>query len=108
MHLNFQFKDAKRISLYNEKRHVPIKMTGEEGGEEKGVERQEGQDKFRNHCCRRCEHQHQHIIALSNIRSILKECRNGQHGKTAETEGGGGHSAHKNSGIKSCTTGDSV
>ena len=74
----------------------------EEGGEEEGVERQEGQDTFRNHCCRPCEHQHQHIITLSNVRSIFKECRNGQHGKTAVTErGGGGHSAHENSKIKS-------
>jgi hypothetical protein len=104
MHLNFLFKDVKRISLYTEKRHVPIKMMGEEGGEEEGVERQEGQDKFRNHCCRRCEHQHQHIITLSNNTSIFKECRNG---KTAVTQGGG-HSAHENSEIKSYTTGESV
>ena len=81
---------------------------GEEGGEEEGVERQEGQDKFRNHCCRCCEHQHQHIITLSNVTSIFKECRNGQHGKTAVTQGGGGHSAHENSEIKSYPTGDSV
>ena len=47
------------------------------------------------------------IITLSNMTSILKECRNGEHGKTVTTEEGG-YSAHQNAEIKSFATGDST